>query len=204
MKFGRLTPIYRDKDRVQPSGYKEVMWRCVCDCGNEVSVRSKLLLQGITKSCGCLVKERMSKKASKHHGFGTRLYSIWDSMRQRCNNPNCSAYKNYGGRGISICDEWDDFAVFREWALANGYDELAERGTYTLDRIDVNGDYAPDNCRWVNFRTQSNNKRDTIYVEYDGMSMPLSYWAETTGIKYCTLFARYKRGWSPERILSPI
>ena len=180
------------------------MWRCRCDCGNEVSVRSKLLLQGVTKSCGCLAKDRAAEVAAKHHGFGTRLYPIWISMRQRCNNPNCHAYKNYGGRGISICPEWDDFAVFREWALAAGYDDSAERGVYTLDRIDVNGNYTPENCRWVTMRSQSTNRRDTIYLEYDGRIMPLIYWAEEIGVKYCTLFARYKRGWSPEKILSPV
>lgn len=180
------------------------MWQCRCDCGKEVTIRSKCLTRGVSKSCGCLAKELASKRASKHNGFGTRLYAVWNSMRQRCNNPKHHAYQNYGGRGIAICHEWDDFSAFRNWALSAGYDEDAKRGKFTLDRIDVNGGYTPDNCRWADMSVQSNNRRETVYVSYDGETHTLTEWANITGIKYCTLWSRYKRGFTPEAILRPV
>lgn len=157
---------------------------------------------GDTKSCGCLQKEGVSQRFSKHHGFGTRLYAIWDSMRQRCNNQNHRAYHNYGGRGITVCKEWDDYDAFRVWAYKSGYDDSVPRGVLTLDRVDVDGGYSPKNCRWVNMKTQSSNKRGTLYLEYDGVSKPLIDWAREKNIKYSTAWRRYSRGWPPERILS--
>ena len=177
------------------------MWRCKCQCGNEVVVRAKSLTRGVTKSCGCLQRDGMSERASVHHGYGTRLYSVWNSMRQRCNNPNSLAYHNYGGRGIKICDEWDNFSCFRRWAMENGYDENAPRGMYTLDRVDVNGPYSPENCRWVDMRTQSNNKRNTIYLEFDGKKRSLTEWASLLGADYTTLWSRYSKGLTAEEIL---
>jgi len=183
------------------SGYKSVMWNCVCDCGAAVVTRGKSLRYGVTKSCGCLARELKSQNNSKHHGFGTRLYAVWDSMRQRCNNPQNKAYKNYGGRGISICSEWDDFTKFREWAYATGYDDDAPRGVCTLDRIDVNGDYCPENCRWATAKEQGRNRRDTPYYTLGDETHDLKTWAEITGIKYETLWARHKRGWDAARAL---
>lgn len=203
-RFGRLVVIDRAPNRVQPSGYKDKMWKCQCDCGNKVVVRGKSLTRGVTHSCGCFAKELMSKRMSKHRGFGTRLYNIWDSMRQRCNNQRCHAYHNYGGRGISVCSEWDDFAAFREWALSAGYDDAAERGKYTLDRIDTDGDYCPGNCRWVNMKVQGNNRRCTVYITHNGETHPLKEWAEITGVKYETLWARYHRGLPPEQVLKRV
>lgn len=201
MRFGRLTVISRSDDKVSSSGYRTVMWRCICDCGVEKDIRAKCLTGGQSKSCGCLQRELIGDRARKHGRIGSRLYAIWNSMRQRCNNEKNRAYQNYGGRGIKICEEWDSFATFEMWALSNGYDENAERGEYTLDRIDVNKGYSPDNCRFEDMGRQANNKRDTVYYELDGVKLPLSDWARITGIKYCTLWARYKRGWSAERAL---
>ncbi len=200
-RFGRLTVLYRCEDNVTPSGYKTPMWMCLCDCGNKVAVRGKSLTGGVTRSCGCLAKELMSERKRVHGGFGTRLYAVWDSMRQRCNNPNHYAYANYGGRGISVCREWDDYSAFRRWALSSGYDDGAGRGECTLDRVDTNGDYRPDNCRWVNMRAQTNNRRETIFLTYEGQTLPLSEWADITGIKYPTLWQRYKRGWPIDKVL---
>ena len=200
--FGRLTVIDTAEDLVSKSGYHTVMWRCRCDCGNIVTVRGKCLRQGVTKSCGCLQREELSARVSKHRGFGSRLYAIWNSMRQRCNNPNHKAYKNYGGRGITICDEWDDYAVFREWAFSAGYDETAPRGTYTLDRIDVDSGYSPENCRWASMREQSNNKRNTIFIEYEGETLPLIEWSRRLGLDYTTAWKRYSNGLSPNEILA--
>lgn len=193
-RFGRWVVIERAPDNVTPKGYHNIMWKCVCDCGTMKVVRGKTLLSGKSKSCGCLRKELLSTRASKHYGFGTRLYTIWNSMRQRCNNPNHRAYDNYGGRGIKICSEWDDYNAFRNWALVNGYDENAPRGEYTLDRLNVNDGYSPSNCRWANMREQAVNKRDSIIVTYNGESHPLTVWAEILGINYQTLWKQYKQG----------
>lgn len=201
MRFGRLVVCDRAEDNISNSGYRTVMWNCVCDCGNHTTVRAKCLNSGVTKSCGCLARELVSKRASIHHDTGTRLYAIWNSMRQRCNNPNHSSYYNYGGRGIRICPERDDYSVFREWSYRNGYNKNAKRGECTLDRIDVNGGYDPQNCGWIDMKHQCNNKRDTLYYSLGMDCHSLKEWSDITGIKYCTLWRRYKAGWSAERAL---
>ena len=201
-RFGRLVVVSRAPDRVTESGYHTVMMNCKCDCGNSKIVRSKCLTSGITSSCGCFAKESMSKRASKHNGYGTKLYAIWNSMRQRCYNPNNHAFNNYGARGISVCSEWDDFNVFRSWALKTGYSEVAKRGCCTLDRIDVNKSYSPDNCRWADMRAQSNNRRMTIFISANGQTHSISEWSNILGIKYQTLWRRYKSGWSSEKIIN--
>lgn len=173
-RYGRLVVISRAEDHICPSGYRTSMWNCLCDCGKTKAIRGKSLVYGVTKSCGCLAKEKVSDRASKHHGFGTRLYAVWNSMRQRCNNEKHRSYGNYGGRGIRICKEWDDFSVLRDWAIRAGYDPLDDRDIYTLDRIDVDGDYTPENCRWVDMRGQANNKRNTIYLIHNGCKHSLS------------------------------
>lgn len=193
-RFGRWTVKERASDHVTAKGYHHVMWRCVCDCGTERCVRGKSLTCGISKSCGCMRDELLGQRARKHGGFGTRLYAIWISMRQRCNNPNHHSYHNYGGRGIKICPEWDDYEIFREWAIRAGYKEDAERGLYTLDRIDVNQGYQPNNCRFATMREQAENRRDSIWVEHDGEIHPLTVWSEILDIEYTTLWSRYRRG----------
>ena len=200
-RFGRPVVINRATDNISKSGYKTAMWNCVCDCGNTKIIRGKSLTAGVTKSCGCYAKELKSKANKKHGENGTRLYAIWDSMRQRCYNKKHHAYHNYGGRGISVCEEWDDYSNFKSWAIKNGYDNYAPRGKYTLDRVNVNEGYSPNNCRWVDMKIQSNNKRNTITVNFQGSSHTLKEWAAITGIKYETLWARYHRGKSPEEIL---
>lgn len=200
MKFGRLTVDSFAGYNVTPGGYKCKMWNCTCDCGNKVTVRGKSLTGGVTRSCGCYQRECISERASKHNGFGSRLYAVWNSMRQRCNNPNNHAYANYGGRGISICKEWDDYAVFREWALSSGYDESAIRGKYTLDRIDVNGNYSPDNCRWLDMTGQARNRRNKIDITYNGETHTLKEWSDVLGINYDTMWVRYNKGLSVEQI----
>ena len=134
---------------------KQLTWLCRCDCGNTVVVRGDHLREGTTRSCGCLGKENRENGANfKHGGRKTRLYSIWAGMRKRCTNKNCTAYGNYGGRGIKVCKEWKDFSVFRDWALKSGYlDSLS------IDRINVDGNYEPANCRWATAKMQANNRR---------------------------------------------
>lgn len=193
-KIGRLTALEKRYMWVENHTRRRAAWLCKCDCGNTKIIRESSLTDGTTKSCGCLQRELLSKRAGKHYGFGTRLYNIWNSMRQRCNNPNHKAYNNYGGRGIAVCSEWDDYSAFREWAIKQGYDINAKRGVFTLDRIDVNKGYSPSNCRFISMSNQSNNKRKTIIITYNNETHPLKEWADILGMKYCTLWKQYKEG----------
>ena len=194
-RFGRLLVIDRADDDITPGdGRHRAMWNCLCDCGKTITTRATSLKSGTTKSCGCLNREIVGNNSRRHGGFGTRLYKVWNSMRERCNTPTDNAYHNYGGRGITVCEEWDNFTTFKEWAINAGYDESAPRGQFTLDRIDVNKGYSPDNCRFITMAEQAKNKRCTPYYEHNGETKSLKEWAEITGIKYETLFARYKRG----------
>lgn len=157
-KYGQLTAIKRVGTK---SGC--ALWQCVCDCGTITEIPVRSLRCGNTKSCGCVHSSLISarnKANAKHNGEGERLYGVWHAMKQRCTDPNRKDYENYGGRGIKVCDEWaNDYAIFREWSLQNGYDENASYGQCTLDRIDPNGHYCQDNCRWTDAKLQANNRR---------------------------------------------
>jgi hypothetical protein len=156
------------------------------------------LTTGYTKSCGCLRVDNGHRQLTKHGNSETKLYYVYSGMKQRCNNKNSHAYKNYGGRGIKICDEWTDFTVFQDWAIKNGYKENAG---LSIDRIDVNGNYCPENCRWTTIDTQSNNKRSNKYFEMNGECYSIAEWVKKLGGSSSLIHARLRRGWSIEQAL---
>lgn len=186
-RFGRLTVIERDHSK----NGKVVFWLCKCDCGKTKSVSGGNLRSGHTKSCGCLKLESEASHFLSNDSIrkkNIRLYSIWKSMKRRCYSKKHKAYHNYGGRGIFVCDEWignSGFHNFVEWAIKNGYcDNL------TIDRIDVNKEYSPDNCRWITYKEQQNNRRNNRYITYKGETKTLAEWCEKYGIRFCTLERR--------------
>lgn len=202
MRFGRLVALERAEDYVTPKGQHKTQWRCRCDCGNEIITNSSNLRSGITKSCGCFADEIRSQNGhnnKKHGGFGTRLYRIYRGMWQRCYDKKVSQYPRYGGRGISICDEWmgeTGFERFREWSYANGYDDLL-----TIDRINNDGNYSPDNCRWCTQKEQQNNRMCNVLLTVDGETHTMAEWSDISGINVSTIKSRHNAGWNDYDII---
>lgn len=184
-RYGRLTCISRLPTEDGPSRVKCVRWRCRCDCGNEVVVRSDDLRQKGRVSCGCAWKS-LGGASVKH----AREYGVWSAMMFRCFNDKCPQWHNYGGRGITVCERWRTFANF----LADMGERQGDRKTATLDRINVNGNYEPANCRWATMSRQARNTRRTRMVEHEGRFRPVADWAEEAGIAASTLAARLDRG----------
>ncbi len=184
-RFGRLIAL----KRVDIPGNR-TKWLCKCDCGNKKLLPLDSLTSGRGKSCGCIRKENTSKLRKKHgYSRKTRLYNTWLNMRNRCNNPKSKSYKYYGGRGISVCEEWEDFASFKSWAENNGY-----HSELTIDRIDVNGNYEPSNCKWSTKKEQANNTRKNVKTEIEGVIRTLAEHAEFYGVNYDALHYRYEVG----------
>lgn len=191
-RFGSLLVIER-----RGSDEKgQSLWLCCCDCGAEKVVRGHDL-KGGTKSCGC--SRKYNTGLYKHGLSNTRIHRIWRSIQDRCYNQNNQDYRHYGGRGITVCDEWkDDFLLFYNWALENGYNE-----NLTIDRVDVNSGYSPENCRWVSMETQANNKRNNKVFTLNGKTLTVSQWSKETGVKYGDIQNRLNYGYSFEEAISP-
>jgi hypothetical protein len=181
-------------ERVKSKDGKNTFWKCQCNCGNIIVTTTTKIRSGHTKSCGCYTTDLMTT-----HGLSyTRLHGIWNNLKQRCFNPNSPNFKYYGGRGITVCDEWkNDFKSFYDWAMSNGYEEHL-----TLDRIHSNGNYEPFNCRWTTMKEQSNNVRTNHIIEFNGEKHTLAEWSEIRGISKKTLWNRIDRGWTVERALT--
>lgn len=197
-KFGRLSVLYDTGER----RHRQAVWHCRCDCGNEVDVTGNDLIRGHTKSCSCYKRERAAEVHTVHgasqRGEWHPVYLTWRAMLQRCENPHSVQYYNYGGRSITVCPEWHDAEKFISWALANGW----EKGL-TLDRINNNGNYEPDNCRWTTRKEQAWNKRNNHLIIFNGKAQPMSQWAEEINISLQTLSSRInQRNWSIERALT--
>lgn len=197
-KFNRLTVV----QRIGLDKYNCVIWRCRCDCGNELYLSSNKIVNGYTKSCGCLAKEISSRqvieKNTKHGLAKHPLYATWKNIRQRCSNPNNTHYKSYGGRGIAVAKEWGEFKPFYDWAISNGW----EKGL-SIERIDNNGDYCPANCCFIPLNHQNRNKQNTVKITYDGQTRPLFVWCQMYGLRFKTCYNRLRNyGWNnPKEIL---
>ena len=187
-KFGRLTVLEELPER---NKHGLIVYKCLCDCGNYKNVRGTHLRSGAVKSCGCLIYK------IKHGKIKTRLYKIWQGIKTRCYNENDKSYKNYGGRGIIMCEEWlNDFMNFYNWSMKNGY-----KDNLTIDRIDVNGNYEPSNCRWVTNQEQHNNTRRNVYLTYHGKTQNIMQWCNELNLNYHTIRMRHNKGWSDKECL---
>ena len=197
-KFGKLTVIERAENNKQG----KAMWKCLCDCGKVKSkpVSSYDLKKGKVTSCGCNYFISNKNRNKKHGMTNTRLYRIWSGAKQRCHNSKSQYYKRYGGRGITVCDEWlNDFQAFYDWAMSNGY-----KDNLTIDRIDNDKGYSPDNCRWVSYEIQENNRTNNIIVKYKGQNYTVSQLSRILGISQSALNWRIKHNWVENELDIPV
>lgn len=192
-KFGKWTVLSLAEPIKDKRGYNVHRWNCRCECGVEKCVIGTTLRNGRSSSCGCDVGQRSDtarRLFTTHSESKSRLYKIWAGMRKRCYNKNSSNYSNYGARGITVCAEWNDsYEAFRDWSIENGYAD-----NLSIDRIDVDGNYEPCNCRWVTGDVQANNRRNTVYYTYEGQTKSLAEWARLLGLSYKALHKRIKSG----------
>lgn len=196
-KFGRLTAL----SEVQASVNGKIKWVCVCECGKRKEIFKTNIISGKSKSCGCLQKECVSmanKKRKVHGALNTGAYKSWKAMNQRCCNPNNESYDNYGGRGIRVCERWLN-------SFENFYADMGDRPKgKSLDRIDNDRKYCPENCKWSSAKEQSNNRRNSIVLTLNGESKTMSEWSRLTGIKYITIWTRIKKyNWPVSKALTP-
>lgn len=189
MTFGRLRVI----EFAGIAKNRKAIWKCECSCENHtiITVQGANLRNGNTQSCGCLHKERFNRYS--HGQTNTKLYGVWNGIKNRCLNPNHKSYKNYGGRGIKLCEQWLDFSNFYEWALNNGYKE-----GLSIERENVNGDYEPSNCHWATAKEQANNTRANHFIEYNEKIKTIQQWEDETGLP---IGQRLSYGWTIEQAI---
>lgn len=189
-KFGKLTVLEELPERTKDN---RKIYKCICECGNIVNAVGVRLRNGTTQSCGCLLKYN----GMTHGKSNTRIYKVYRGMLDRCYCKTHKDYKDYGKRGIIVCQEWlDDFMNFYKWAMNHKYND-----NLTIDRINVNGNYEPSNCRWVTNKEQQNNKRSSVYLTYQGKTQTMTQWSNELGINYGTIKSRKKYGWSDKECL---
>lgn len=188
-KYGRLTVIKLTHFK------KKWYFECKCECGGKKVVGRDNLIYGHTKSCGCYKRDYLRKKHITHGLSKTKLYGVWETMKNRCYNPNSTKYKRYGARGILVCDEWkNNFEAFYNWAVLTGY----KKGL-TIERINNNGNYEPSNCRWLTNKEQANNKSTNKYITYNGQTKTLAEWCNVFNVPYSLFRGRLRLGWSIEK-----
>lgn len=184
MRFGRLVVVSR-----AGTVKGKATWNCQCDCGGVSVVPTTHLKSGNTKSCGCLRADSNTFKNKTHGMRNTRLYYVWCAMKKRCTNEKDKRFSSYGGRGITVCEEWLSFDGFYSWSVSSGY-----KPGLTLDRIDNNGNYCPENCRWITNKEQQNNKRNNIFVTHNGETHTIGQWSKIKKIPYKKLWDAYQNG----------
>jgi len=194
-RFGRLVAVKREGT----TKHGESKWLCKCDCGKDAIIRHGGLTSGNTKSCGCLNIENL-KIVNKTHGDSySRLYKIWTGIKKRCYYKKDKNYYLYGGRGVNVCDEWlNDYENFKAWAMQNGY-----KSGLTIDRIDNEGNYEPNNCRWSDLIEQANNKRNNILFVFDGIKHTMAEWCRIKNLPYTMIWGRWRNGWNKKDMFLP-
>lgn len=194
-KYGMLTAIRNTHKHYRNT--KALLWEFRCDCGTIKELPVAIVARGDIRSCGCYQKSHPTNIT--HGESNSRLYNLWCAMKNRCYNKKMRMYYNYGGRGITVCDEWrNSYEAFRDWAYANGYND-----TLTLDRIDNNSGYSPENCKWSTQKEQNRNKRNNVLLTYNGETKTAQEWSEIVGIKAHTIFARiHDYGYTDEEALT--
>ena len=203
LRFGRLLVVNEAEPIKGSRGENLTRWNCICDCGTTKTIRASELIRHHTLSCGCLGKEHRKNAVIKHGLSNQRIYHIYLGMIDRCYDSSCDHFSDYGGRGITVCDEWladNGVIAFKEWAELNGYqDDL------TIDRIDVNGNYEPSNCRWITIKEQQSNRRNTLYITINGEKKSAAEWSRIYHIGYSTLKQRLYNGWNPiDAVKTPV
>lgn len=195
MKIGKLTVVKRAENTKQ----NKTQWLCQCDCGNLLIVpRRRLIDSGSTRSCKECLRKQQSMAHTTHGMKNTRLYRIWSGMKDRTCNSKSKYWNRYGGRGVYLCDEWkNDFLTFKTWSYANGYSD-----NLTLDRINNNDGYTPNNCRWVSYKVQENNRSNNRCLMFNGATKTISQWADDLGLDRRIISSRIYHGWSIERALT--
>jgi hypothetical protein len=191
-RFGRLVAV----NLVERRSDRNHVWRFACDCGGEKQIKIKQVRSGKTASCGCLQREALVARNKRHGRSGTPTHRTWKDMRARCNNPSNSDYRDYGGRGIRVCDRWDDFSAFLK--------DMGERPDgKTLDRVDVDGNYEPGNCRWATPNEQAQNRRNNLIVEFDGEPKVFSQICREQGVDRTKARYRFDAGYSLDQVFCP-